>query len=120
MNFWWAIDKQTFCQEFFGKYIWSPKRKRNDQTNPFYETMREVVPGDIVYSFADGAIQGFGMARTHCYTSPRPDEFGHSGQAWNEVGWRVDIDFQRFTKPISPTQHMRPSRQHCLTAIHPA
>jgi putative restriction endonuclease len=69
--------------------------------------MREVVPGDIVYSFADGAVQGFGVARTHCYTSPRPDEFGHIGQAWNEVGWRVDIDFQRFTDPILPTQHMQ-------------
>jgi hypothetical protein len=42
MNFWWINHKQTFRQEFFGKYIWSPKRKRNDQTNPFYETMREV------------------------------------------------------------------------------
>jgi putative restriction endonuclease len=107
MNFWWVNHSQTFRHEFLGKYIWSPKRKRNDQVNPFYETMREVAPGDIIFSFADGAIQGFGMARTHCYTSPRPDEFGHIGQAWNEVGWRVDIDFQKFTKPILPTQHMQ-------------
>ena len=107
MNFWWVNHSQTFRHEFFGKYIWSPKKKRNDQINPFYETMREVAPGDIVYSFADGAVQGFGMARTHCYTSPRPDEFGHIGQAWNEVGWRVDIDFQKFTDPILPTQHMQ-------------
>jgi hypothetical protein len=106
MNFWWVNHKQTFRQEFYRKYIWSPKRKRNNQINPFYETMREVAPGDIVYSFADGAIRGFGVARTHCYTSPRPDEFGHIGQAWNEVGWRVDVDFQPFTEPILPTHHM--------------
>ncbi len=107
MNFWWVNHKQTFRQEFFGKYIWSPKRKKNDQVNPFYETMREVAPGDVVFSYADGGVQGFGIARTHCYTSPRPDEFGHIGQAWNEVGWRVDIDFQRFTEVILPAQHMR-------------
>src|ERR1035437_3906109 len=107
MNFWWVNHSQTFRHEFFGKYIWSPKRKRNEQINPFYETMREIAPGDIIYSFADGAVQGFGMARTHCYTSPRPDEFGHIGQAWNEKGWRVDVDFQRFTDPILPTQHMQ-------------
>ena len=107
MNFWWVNHSQTFRQEFFGKYIWSPKRKRNDQINRFYENMRVVAPDDIVYSFADGAIQGFGMARTHCYTSPCPDEFGHIGQAWNEVGWRVDIDFQKFTDPIFPPQHMQ-------------
>jgi putative restriction endonuclease len=29
------------------------------------------------------------------------------GQAWNEVGWRVDIDFQRFAARILPTQHMQ-------------
>jgi putative restriction endonuclease len=68
--------------------------------------MREVAPGDIIFSFADGAIKGFGMARTHCYTSPRPDEFGHIGQAWHEVGWRVDVNFQKFTAQILPTQHM--------------
>jgi putative restriction endonuclease len=107
MNFWWVNHKQTFRQEFFGKYIWSPKRKRNDQINPFYETMREVAPGDVMFSFADGAVQGFGIARTHCYTSPRPDEFGHIGNAWNEVGWRVDIDFHKFTEPIFPPQHMQ-------------
>ncbi|MCI0536244.1 MAG: HNH endonuclease [Verrucomicrobiales bacterium] len=107
MNFWWVNHKQTFRQEFFGKYIWSPKRKQNGQINPFYETMREVAPGDIIYSFADAKIQGFGVARTHGYTSPRPDEFGHIGQAWHEVGWRVDVDFQKLTDPIQPTQHMQ-------------
>jgi putative restriction endonuclease len=65
MRFWWVNHKQTFRQEFSGKYISSSKRKRNGQTNTFYETMREVAPGDVVYSFAVGAIQGFGMASTH-------------------------------------------------------
>jgi putative restriction endonuclease len=106
MNFWWVNHSQTFRHEFFGKYIWSPTHKRNGQTNPFYETMREVMPGDIIYSFADGAIQGVGVSRTHCYRSPQPLEFGKAGQAWNEVGWRVDIDFQKFTEPILPQQHM--------------
>jgi putative restriction endonuclease len=107
MNFWWVNHKQTFRQEFHGKYIWSPKRKRNDQINPFYETMREVAPGDVVFSFADAAVQGFGVARTHCYTSPQPENFGHIGLAWNQVGWRVDFDFHRFTEAIRPALHMR-------------
>jgi hypothetical protein len=74
MNFWWVNHKKTFRQEFDGKYIWSPKRKRNGHINPFYETMREVQAGDIIFSFAGAAIRGFGIARTHCYPSPRPDE----------------------------------------------
>jgi hypothetical protein len=107
MNFWWVNHKQTFKQEFFGKYIWCPRRKRNGDINPFYETMREVGPDDIVFSFADGAIQGFGVARTQAYSCPRPDEFGHIGEAWDMVGWRADVEFQRFTDPILPPQHMQ-------------
>ena len=52
------------------------------------------------------AIRGFGIARTHCYTSPRPDEFGHIGEVWDKVGWRVDVDFQQFAAPARPSQHM--------------
>jgi len=102
MKFWWVNHKQTFRQEFFGKYMWCPRRKKNGGVNPFYETMREVAPGDIVFSFADGAIQGFGMTRAQAYPCPRPDEFGHVGEAWDMVGWRADVDFQRFTEPIFP------------------
>ena len=106
MKFWWVNHKQTFNEEFHGKYIWCPKRKRDGSVNHFYETMREVSPGDLVFSFAFGAIQGFGTAKTHCYTSPRPDEFGHIGQSWNEVGWRVDVDFTPIPEPLQPALHM--------------
>ena len=89
MRYWWVNHKQTFRHEFGGNYIWSPKTKRGGALNPFYETMREVAPGDVVFSYAGGVIQGFGIAQTHCYTSPRPDEFGHIGEVWDELGWQA-------------------------------
>lgn len=64
--------------------------------------MRMVRPGDIVFSYADGLIRGAGTAKTHCYTSPRPDEFGHIGNAWDVIGWRVDVEFAAATNPIQP------------------
>jgi hypothetical protein len=106
MRYWWVNQKQTFRHEFSGNYIWSPKTKRGGALNPFYETMREVVPGDIVFSYASGAIQGFGVAQTHCYTSPRPDEFGHIGEVWNEIGWRVDVNFIPIRPRLRPADHM--------------
>jgi putative restriction endonuclease len=106
MNSWWVNHKQTFRHEFLGKYIWSPKLKKNGAVNPFYETMREVSPGDVVFSFADGLIKGFGVARTHCYTSPQPDEFGHIGHSRHNVGWRVDVDFLPIAPPVKPAHHM--------------
>jgi hypothetical protein len=68
--------------------------------------MREVQAGDIVFSFANAAIQGFGIAQTHCYSCPRPNEFGHIAETWEKIGWRVDVDFQEFAQPMPPTLHM--------------
>lgn len=47
MRFWWVNQNQTFEQETSGGYLWSPKRNANGARNPFYESMREVAPGDL-------------------------------------------------------------------------
>ena len=107
MRYWWVNHKQTFRHEFGGGYIWSPKTKRGGAFNRFYETMREVAPGDVIFSYAGGVIRGFGIAKTHCYTSPRPDEFGHIGEVWDEIGWRADVAFIPITRPLRPSEHMQ-------------
>src|SRR5690606_26877790 len=93
MRYWWVNQKQTYRHEVPGGYLWSPKRKRNQQRNPFYEFMREVAPGDLVFSFADARIRAFGIARSHAYEAPKPDEFAAAGRRWDDVGWRIDVQF---------------------------
>ena len=90
MRYWWVNHNQTFRQEFGGLYIWAPKRKRDGSRNRFYDFLRGVSPGGLVYSYALPALQGAGFALSYCYTCPRPAEFGHIGEAWDMVGWRVD------------------------------
>jgi hypothetical protein len=79
VRYWWVNQNQTYRQEIGGGYLWSPKRKTNDQRNPFYESMREVAPGDIIFSFVDTRITALGIARSYCYESPKPTEFGSAG-----------------------------------------
>jgi putative restriction endonuclease len=107
MRYWWVNHKQTFRHEFSEGYIWSPKAKRGGALNRFYETMREVAPGDVIFSYAGGVIRGFGIAKTNCYTSPRPDEFGHIGEVWDDIGWRVDVNFAPISSPLRPSDHMQ-------------
>ncbi len=71
----------------------------------FYEAMREVVPGDLIFPYANVAVQDFGFAKTHCYSFPRPNEFGKVGDSWNDLGWRVEVDFQRFSTPLRTMAH---------------
>lgn len=72
MRYWWVNQNQTFRHEFEGGYLWSPKRNANGARNPFYETMREVSPGDLILSFVDTRIAAIGVAGSYCYESPKP------------------------------------------------
>lgn len=106
MRFWWVNQNKTYRHEVPGGYLWSPKRNANGHTNPFYEFMREVAPGDVVFSFADTRIQALGVVRSHGYEAPKPAEFGSVGAYWNQVGWRVDVAFQEMVHKIRPSDYM--------------
>lgn len=106
MRYWWVNQKQTYRHEVPGGYLWSPKRKTNNHRNPFYEFMREVAPGDVVFSFADGMVKAIGIIASHGYEAPKPLEFGQAGAYWDNIGWRVDVRFFELKGPIKPTEHM--------------
>lgn len=106
MRFWWASQNQTYRQETEGGYLWSPKRNKDGGFNPFYEFMRELTPGDVVFSFADTLIGKIGIVQGYCHECPRPLEFGAAGRAWNEIGWSVSVRFFVLTKSIKPKDYM--------------
>ena len=106
MRFWWVNQNQTFEQETAGGYLWSPKRNANDHRNPFYEFMREVAPGDVVFSFQGTYIRAIGIAESYCYECPKPAEFGSAGPNWSNIGWKVDVRFMPVERPIRPADHM--------------
>jgi hypothetical protein len=106
VRYWWVNQNQTFRQEIDGGYMWSPKRNTNDRRNPFYEFMREVSPGDVVFSFCDTRIAAMGIVSGYCHESPKPEEFGHAGTNWSQIGWRVNVQWQRLAHPVRPKDHM--------------
>ncbi|HUO87460.1 MAG TPA: HNH endonuclease [Thermoanaerobaculia bacterium] len=106
MRYWWVNQNQTARQEWEGGYLWSPKVKSNGHRNPFYETMREVAPGDLVFSFVDTRIAAFGIATSYAYENPKPPEFGHAGRNWNDVGWRVDVVWHKVYSVVRPADWM--------------
>ncbi|MFN0242223.1 MAG: HNH endonuclease [Planctomycetota bacterium] len=111
MRYWWVNQNQTYRHEIAGGYLWSPKRKSNGSRNPFYEFMREVAPGDLVFSFAEQHIPAFGVARSYAYEAPKPLEFGNAGRNWDAIGWRVDVGFHRLPSQFRPAawiEQLRP------------
>jgi hypothetical protein len=106
MRHWWVNQNQTFRQEISGGYLWSPKRNANGARNPFYETMREVAPGDLIFSFVDTRIVAIGTPQSYCYESPKPEEFGGAGPNWNAIGWRLRVHFNRLSNHVRPKEHI--------------
>lgn len=106
MRYWWVNQNQTYRHEVEGGYLWSPKRNANGARNPFYESMREVSPGDLIFSFMDTWILAIGIAQSYCWESPKPLEFGSSGQNWENVGWRVKVQFTRLINKVRPKDHI--------------
>src|SRR6186713_1922980 len=92
--------------EIAAGYLWSPKRNTNKARNPFYESMREVAPGDIIFSFCDTRIAALGIARSYCYESPKPTEFGTAGIYWEAIGWKIDVIFRELDNRIHPKSHI--------------
>jgi putative restriction endonuclease len=106
MRYWWVNQNQTYRQELAGDYLWSPKHNANGARNPFYESMREVSPGDLIFSFVDTRIAAIGIARSYCWESPKPTEFGSAGQNWENIGWRVNVSFTSLLHKVRPKDHM--------------
>ena len=106
MRYWWVNQNQTYRHEVQGGYLWSPKRNANGARNPFYESMREVAPGDLIFSFMDTRILAVGFAQSYCWESPKPQEFGNAGQNWENIGWRVKVNFTELANKVRPKDHI--------------
>ncbi len=110
MRYWWVNQGQTYREEREGGYLWSPKRKRGRDgqatvRNPFYEYMRDVAPGDMVFSYRDGHVVSCGMITSYGYDSPKPSEFGKNGKNWSPYGWRVNVTYFE-TSPFRPKDQL--------------
>ena len=86
--------------------MWSPQRNANGAYNQFYENMRHVQPGDLVFSFRRTVIPTIGRILSTGREAPKPDEFGNTGANWDNQGWRVDVEYTPLKNVIKPKDYM--------------
>ena len=106
MAFWWVNHKQTFKMELENGYIWSPMRKKNGDRNQTYVNLTRTAIGDVVFSYAYGEIKAVGKVVAQCEDNPRPEEFGHVGQQWDDLGWLVGVQWSRLSAPLIPKNYL--------------
>ena len=104
-KFWWVNQNQTFDEEVGGGFMWSPKQNSNGARNLFYDNMKEVQPGDVIFSFCDTKIKAIGRVASPAETQPQP-EFRKFNEGWSTEGWFVETDFAELDNQIRPKDHI--------------
>lgn len=99
---WWVNQNQTLKEEIEGGYLWSPKTSKNGAFNQFYENMKSVAPGDLIFSYANQKIGHVGQALGRAIEMTKPLEFGTRGDVWSDNGWLVRVHWWPLAAPIRP------------------
>lgn len=86
--------------------MWAPKRTKDSRQIVYYENMREVAPGDVIFSYHGQAIAAIGVAISNAYDCIIPEEFSTERDRWDKDGWRVDVSYTKLHSPIVPSSHM--------------
>lgn len=98
-NYWWVNHNQTYEDEVYGGYLWSPKTNKNSARNPFYDYMLEAKPGDLVVSYAKGHVQAIGVVQEKAREMANPFK-GAVASNWNEIGWVLPVEFEFIKTPV--------------------
>jgi putative restriction endonuclease len=103
---WWVNHSKTFRLELDGGYLWSPKKNKKVPNSESYDNMTRLMPGDVVYSFADAVIRAVGLVLARAYEAPRPTEHGIAlDQGDDAPGWQVSVRFRELQSPLRPNDH---------------
>lgn len=68
--------------------------------------MHEVGPDDGNYSLFDTRIAALRIARSYCYESSKPTEFGSTGVYWEAIGLKIDVNFRQLRGRVCPKDHI--------------
>jgi hypothetical protein len=120
VRYWWVNQNKTHEQEQKGTYLWSPKTNRDGAYNQFYENMKHVAAGDLVFCYWDGLLQACGIVASSRFERPRPSEFGDAGKASADNGYPGCVTFRPINPPVSRKFPGNRSGLFCQRAVTPA
>ena len=112
MNCWWVNQNMTWKQEITGGYMWCPKRNRNGAYNQFFENMRRVAAGDVVFSHYAQRIRNVGSVQCRAVTNDRPIKAERFSDDQQSDGWLVRVSWKPVPTPLRPACHLKQLRPH--------
>jgi putative restriction endonuclease len=107
-SFWWVNHSLTVRHEIEGSYLWFANKPRKSKARSESEkNIHRLLPGDVVLSFAQGAIGAIGVALGTAREAAKPAEFASVAE-YTEVptGWMVPVRFMTLTDSLRTEDHI--------------
>ena len=120
MAYWWVSQNKTYRHERDGGFLWAPNQTEAGLARFHWETMNEVRPGDVIFSYVGSKIVAVSVAKTAAYERPRP------GRTWARACgrtpasgsmWSTGTSRSRWPSPGSSPKSGPPAR--ALLAAEP-
>lgn len=103
MNYFYVYQNQTYYEEKSGGFLWSPKYAKGRSLHAGYETMKQVRPGDIILHSFFGHIVAISIAKSFCYSAPRPSL---AFSEWSNDGWKIDAEYYILANRFPTSSHI--------------
>jgi len=107
-RYWWVNHRPPFGREVDGGYLWSPKKHPRGAGNPGPDNMTEALPGEVIFSCAEGKIGAIGVITERARTAPaQPSPSrGSSRRRPPAAGWLLPVRFEALAAPLLTGEHM--------------
>ncbi len=99
MAYWWVSQNRTYAHERDGGFLWAPTADKAGHVPHHWATMREVKPGDLIFSYVGAEIRALAIAVGDPHPSDRPSSFEDSA-SWEKQGIRVEAKYEDLKTPI--------------------
>ena len=108
-RYWWVNHRQPFRREVDGGYLWSPMKKPKGAGHAGPDNMTEALPGEVVFSHAEGRIGAIGVITGRARTVPAQPGLSRasSRRRPGAVGWLLPVRFEGLAAPLPTGDHMR-------------
>jgi HNH endonuclease len=101
---WWVNHRPGYRQQIEDGYLWSPKTNKGGARNVFYDNMTRALPGDVVYSCAEGSIGALGLVVERVRSAPAPEHAAERAPA--AMGWLLPVRFEPLARALLLKEHM--------------
>jgi putative restriction endonuclease len=107
-SFWWVNHTCSARHEIEGSYLWFPSSTRKSKARSESEkNIQRVLPGDVIFSFADGVVGAVGVALGASREAAKPSELASIADYADVVtGCLVPVRFISLAQPLRTEERM--------------